>query len=80
MSSYQAVLPKCPVPGEGPWCVLIFSKSMSSLRVLTSSVPPHFILAHKILRIYLLNQMNYWTIGLILIPCARSPEPEEEAL
>ena len=52
---------------------------MSLTRVLTSSSLPHFIFAHKILEIYLLNQMNYWTIGPNLIACALSPKLGEEA-
>ena len=51
--------------------------SMTFARVLTSSVPPHFIFAPKILRIHLLNQMNYWTIGPILTPCAQSRKLEK---
>ena len=37
-------------------------KSMSFTRVLTRSMLPHFF-AHKIFKIYILNQMNYCTIG-----------------
>ena len=56
-----------------------FWESMSLTSLLASSVLPHFIFAHKIFKIHLLNQMNYWTISLILIPYARSPKPRKEA-
>ena len=48
--------------------------SLSSTRVVTSSVLPHYILGHEILKIDLPNQMKNWTVGTILIPCDRSPE------
>ena len=54
-------------------------KSISLTRVLTSSVIPHLIFAHKISKINPLNQMNCCTIGPYLVACARNPKLEEKA-
>ena len=39
-----------------------------------------FYICPQILRIHLLNQMNYWTIGTVLITCARKPQAREWAV
>ena len=49
-------------------------ESVSLTRVLTSSVIPHYIFG-QISKIHLLNDLDYWIVGPILIPCTRSPEP-----